>query len=101
MEQHLRETQEKNDSKVLYPAKLYLVTDKQFEHANVPFLKKLLEMNFGQVSEHIIEKGCAVRIKYIYLYNQDKPKCKNIWSGHLEMVQLIKLEGEKKKWEAN
>lgn len=57
-----------------------------FEHANVPFLKKLLEMNFGQVSENLTVKRCAVGTKYMYLYNQDKPKCKNIWSGHLEMV---------------
>lgn len=47
---------------------------------------KLLEMNFGQVSEDLTVKRCAVGTKYMYLYNQDKPKCKNIWSGHLEMV---------------
>lgn len=71
MEQHLHETQEKNDSKVLYPAKLCLSTYKQFEYTNEPFLRKPLEMNFGQLSEDITIKWCAVRIQYIYLYNQD------------------------------
>lgn len=56
MEQHLHETQEKNDSKVLYPAKLCLSTYKQFEYTNEPFLRKPLEMNFGQLSEDITIK---------------------------------------------